>query len=133
MSKEGAFLPILLKRVYDPEGIETGHRVLVDRLWPRGIRKDSLQIEAWLKELAPSTKLRLWYNHTPDKWIEFKQRYFAELEPKLEFWQPLLQTAKKGTIILLYSSRETKLNNAAALKEFLEKKIIIKPPKGKKS
>ena len=126
---EGTVLLILLKRIYDPAGPEGGHQYLVDRLWPRGVKKDSLQIEAWLKEVAPSTELRLWYQHDPGKWPEFKRRYFAELELRPEFWRPLLNAARKGTITLLYGSRETKINNAAALKEFLEKKMGSKQPK----
>jgi uncharacterized protein YeaO (DUF488 family) len=114
---------ILLHRIYDPEDARGGCRFLVDRLWPRGIKKDSVRLDAWLKEVAPSNELRLWYQHDPDKWEEFKHRYFSELESKPESWQPLLEALKKGAITLLYSSRETKLNNAEALKEYLEEKI----------
>jgi uncharacterized protein YeaO (DUF488 family) len=83
--------------------------------------------------VAPSTELRLWYHHDPDKWTKFKQRYFSELELKPESWQPLLQAAIESTITLMYSSREAKLNNASALKEFLEEKIALKQSKRKKS
>ncbi len=114
---------ILLKRIYDPEDVKAEHRFLVDRLWPRGIKKETLRCDAWLKEAAPSNELRAWYQHEPEKWDEFRARYFAELDAKPESWQPILAAAKKGTVALLYSSRETKLNNAAALKEYLEKKL----------
>ena len=118
---------ILLKRVYDPDGIDAESRFLVDRLWPRGIKKETLRCDAWIKDVAPSNELRAWYQHDPDKWDEFRKRYFSELEAKPESWQPILAAAQKGTVALLYSSRETRLNNAVALKEYLEKKMARRP------
>ena len=118
---------ILLKRVYDPDGIDAEFRFLVDRLWPRGIKKETLRCDAWIKDVAPSNELRAWYQHDPDKWDEFRKRYFSELEAKPESWQPILAAAQKGTVALLYSSRETRLNNAVALKEYLEKKMARRP------
>lgn len=112
---------ILIKRVYDPPGPEDGRRFLVDRLWPRGMKKEAAHLDGWLKEVAPSNELRSWYGHDPAKWEAFCRRYFAELDSNPETWQPLLDAAKEGTITLLFSSRETELNNAAALKLYLEK------------
>ncbi len=114
---------IRLKRVYDPEAASEGSLFLVERLWPRGIRKNELRYDAWLKDVAPSTELRTWFQHDPDKWEEFRSRYFSELDAKPESWQPIFAAAQKGTITLLYSSRDTKHNNAVALKEYLEQKI----------
>jgi uncharacterized protein YeaO (DUF488 family) len=111
---------IQTKRVYDDAQPGDGARYLVDRLWPRGVKKEALQIEAWLKEAAPSTGLRRWYGHDPQKWGEFKQRYFAELDTNPQAWQPLARAAKHGQVTLLYSSREETINNATALKEYLE-------------
>jgi len=120
---------IKLKRIYDKETPSAGHRFLIDRLWPRGIKKTDLQCDAWIRDVAPSTELRAWYHHEPDKWEEFRKRYFSELEAKPESWQPILEAAQKETVTLLYSSREIEHNNATALKEYLEMKT---PGKKKK-
>jgi uncharacterized protein YeaO (DUF488 family) len=117
---------IQVKRVYDPPGSTDGARFLVDRLWPRGLSKQSLKIEAWLKDVAPSNELRHWYSHDPAKWDEFRQRYFAELDRRPEAWAPLLAAQRKGRITLLFGSRELKLNNAFALKEYLDLKLKTK-------
>ena len=114
---------ILLQRVYDKETSTAGRRFLIDRLWPRGIKKSNLQCDAWLKEVAPSTELRAWYHREPDKWEEFRKRYFMELDANPGSWQPILEAAIKGTVILLYSSRETMHNNAVALKEYIEREM----------
>lgn len=111
---------IKVKRVYDEPAESDGKRYLVDRLWPRGKSKASLDMEAWLKEAAPSNDLRHWYEHDPAKWEEFQRRYRAELDSRPESWQPLLAAAEKGDITLLYASKETKINNAVALKTYLE-------------
>jgi uncharacterized protein YeaO (DUF488 family) len=92
-------------------------------LWPRGVKKEALAVTAWLKDVAPSTELREWYGHEPEKWDEFRKRYFAELKSEPAEWQPLIDAARKGTITLVYSSKEMEINNAVALKEFLEKKL----------
>jgi uncharacterized protein YeaO (DUF488 family) len=112
---------IRIKRVYDPVSPDDGHRFLVDRLWPRGIKKEKLALNAWLKEVAPSDTLRRWYAHDPAKWDEFCRRYFTELDGVPEFWQIILDTANKDHVTLLFSSKELKRNNAAALKRYLEK------------
>ncbi len=113
---------IHLKRVYDKPGPQDGKRFLVERLWPRGIRKTDLPAEAWLKEAGPSTDLRKWFNHDPKKWKEFQRKYFAELNTRPEAWEPILKAAKRGAVTLLYSSHDTEHNNAVALKAYLERK-----------
>lgn len=116
-----------IKRVYDlVDGAarsRDGARFLVDRLWPRGIRKDELLIEGWLRELAPSAELRKWFQHDPTRWAEFKQRYHAELAVQPALCQPLLDAARKGNVTLLYSARDTVHNNAAALAEYLQSRL----------
>jgi uncharacterized protein YeaO (DUF488 family) len=114
---------IQVKRAYEERSDSDGERFLVDRLWPRGVTKSALAIAAWLKEAAPSNELRKWYGHEPAKWGEFRRRYFADLEKVPEAWQPLVEAARRGTITLVYSSQEKEINNAVALKEFVEKKL----------
>lgn len=114
-------MTICLKRIYDPVEERDGYRVLVDRLWPRGAGKQDAAIDLWLKEAAPSTALRQWFNHDPEKWDEFKVRYFAELDNNRRHLQPLLKAASKGNITLIYSSRDKEHNQALALREYLEK------------
>ncbi len=111
---------IQLKRAYDAAAKNDGARYLVERLWPRGVKKDALQVEAWLKDVAPSTGLRQWFSHDPAKWPEFRRRYFQELKANPQAWQPLLAAARRGRLTLVYSSHDTEHNNAVALKEFLE-------------
>ena len=114
---------IQVKRAYEKAGKTDGKRFLVDRLWPRGVKKEALAIAAWLKDVAPSTELREWYGHEPARWDEFRKRYFAELKAEPDAWEPLVDAARKGTITLVYSSKELEINNAVALKEFLEAKL----------
>lgn len=114
---------IQVRRVYEPHSPQDGKRYLVERLWPRGICKETLALDGWLKALAPSESLRRWFQHDPAKWEEFKQRYYAELECHPEYWRPLLREAQAGTITLLSSARDTRHNNAIALKEFLEQRL----------
>ena len=113
---------IKTKRVYEPRTPEDGACYLVERLWPRGIRKADLKVEAWCREVAPSTELRKWFGHDPAKWAEFKSRYRAELSQRPEAWEPLLAAARSGTVTLLYSARDTEHNSALALKAFLERR-----------
>ena len=110
---------IRVKRVYDPPEDKDGVRILVDRLWPRGVRKGSLRLDCWLKEIAPSDELRRWFRHDPSRWEAFKRRYFQELHRMPERWQPVLEMARKGTVTLLYAAKDRVHNNAVALKEFL--------------
>jgi uncharacterized protein YeaO (DUF488 family) len=111
------------KRVYESLETSDGPRFLVDRLWPRGIKKEALEIKAWLKDVAPSPALRKWFAHDPAKWREFQKRYRAELEANPVAWQPILEAAKQGNVTLLYSARDTEHNSAALLKEFLEEHL----------
>jgi uncharacterized protein YeaO (DUF488 family) len=107
------------KRVYDPPDPNDGTRILVDRLWPRGLSKEKVKIQYWAKEVAPSTELRLWYGHDPEKWSEFKSRYFEELNSKPGGVEELLGYIKKGKVTFVYSAKEQRLNNAVALREYL--------------
>ncbi len=114
---------IRVKRVYAPPEPADGRRFLVDRLWPRGVRREALKIDGWLKEVAPSSDLRRWFGHDPAKWGEFCRRYFVELENKPETWAPLASAAREGDVTLLYSARDEQHNNAVALKAFLEARL----------
>jgi uncharacterized protein YeaO (DUF488 family) len=116
---------ITLKRVYESGNCTGTPCFLVERLWPRGIKKESLQITAWLKDVAPSPGLRRWFNHDPGKWQEFRHRYFAELEKNPQSWKPILEAARKGDVVLLFSSHDAQHNNAAALKAFLDSKMAM--------
>jgi len=111
---------IRTKRAYEPPTAEDGTRFLVDRIWPRGVKKEALDIEGWLKQVAPSDDLRRWFGHDPEKWDEFRERYFAELESKQEALDPLRDAAEQGTVTLVYGAKDTEHNNAVALKAFLE-------------
>lgn len=110
---------VKLKRVYDPPAMKDGSRFLVERLWPRGVKKTSLRIDAWLKDVGPSTALRKWFSHDPEKWEEFRRRYFAELDGNEPAWMPILKAARSGDVTLLFSSHDTEHNNAVALKQYL--------------
>lgn len=111
---------IRLKRVYDPPSPEDGKRVLVDRIWPRGIKKEEAALNEWLKELAPSTDLRKWFGHDPQKWPEFRERYRSELKGEEETLARLAGEAKKETMTLLFAAKDEEHNNAVVLKEILE-------------
>jgi uncharacterized protein YeaO (DUF488 family) len=114
---------IRLKRVYEEESQSDGIRYLVERLWPRGIKKTALRIDGWLKDAAPSTELRKWFSHDPEKWAEFRKRYAAELDREPQAWAPIRDAARRGAVTLLYSSHDTEHNNAVALKQYVERKI----------
>lgn len=114
---------IHLKRVYEQESPDEGNRFLVERLWPRGIRKSDLPLDGWLKDAGPSTGLRKWFAHDPAKWREFRRKYFEELEGNPNAWAPVLAAARKGAVTLLYSSHDEQHNNAVALRDFLEQKL----------
>ena len=113
---------ITLKRAYEAVSRTDGTRFLVERLWPRGISKATLRLDAWLKEVGPSTELRKWFSHDPDKWDEFRRRYFRELASQPEAWQPIVSAARRGRVTLVYSSQDRQHNNAVALQQFLRKK-----------
>ncbi len=116
-------MKIKTKRTYDPPSRADGFRILVDMLWPRGISKEKLSVDLWLKEIAPSDGLRRWFSHDPERWEEFKSHYFEELDANREAVERILQEAGRRPVTLLFSSKEQELNNAAALKEYLEKKL----------
>ena len=111
---------LALKRVYDKKAPNDGVRFLVERLWPRGIKKTALPIDDWLKDVAPSDSLRRWFAHDPKKWPEFRRRYFAELDQHPEAWEPIRSAARRGRVTLIYSSHDTEHNNAVALQEYLQ-------------
>jgi uncharacterized protein YeaO (DUF488 family) len=111
---------IRLKRAYEPASPDDGLRILVERLWPRGVSKQKAQIDLWLKDLAPSTKLRKWYGHEPARWPEFKQRYWAELEELSDFVLLLRYVIKEKSVTFVFAAADEHCNSALALKEFLE-------------
>jgi uncharacterized protein YeaO (DUF488 family) len=108
---------IKLARVYDQERPPTGKAYLVERLWPRGVRREDLDLDGWLKDLAPSTELRRWFGHDPQKWDEFRRRYAVELDAHPQTWQALLR--EEPDVTLLYSSRDREHNSAVALRDYL--------------
>ena len=111
---------IRLKRVYEDVEDSDGTRFLVERLWPRGMKKEELVMDAWLKDVAPSSELRRWYSHDVQKWEEFQRRYRSELVKNAEGWKPILEALKQGYVTLLYSARDVEHNSALVLKSFLE-------------
>jgi uncharacterized protein YeaO (DUF488 family) len=110
---------IKLKRVYEPAADDDGARLLVDRIWPRGLSKDRAALTAWLKDVAPSTELRNWFDHDPDRWEEFRRRYTAELRKNDDAVKAVLDFVAKGPVTLLYGAHEDRYNNAVALRDFL--------------
>jgi len=116
---------IRLKRARDPAEESDGVRYLVERLWPRGVKKSDLLLDGWLKDVAPSTALRKWFAHDSSKWTEFQTRYFAELNERPSAWNPILEAARQGSVTLIFSSHDAEHNNALALKMYLEKRFPI--------
>jgi uncharacterized protein YeaO (DUF488 family) len=123
MIREAPGAMIKLKRVYDPVFRTDGPRFLVERLWPRGISRETAHLTAWLKDVGPGTELRQWFDHDPLKWSQFRERYFRELDSRPESWRPIVTAAGQGTVTLVYSSRDTEHNNAVALHEYLQAKL----------
>ncbi len=113
---------IQVERVYDPPSTDDGLRVLVDRLWPRGLPKASVKLDEWMKEIAPSNELRQWFGHDESKWKEFQKRYFKELDNHPDLIEQLLQKSHTGKLTLLFAAKDEEHNNAVALKKYLEKK-----------
>ncbi len=111
---------ISIKRVYEAPSADDGFRVLVDRVWPRGIARDAAAVGLWMKDIAPSTELRKWFGHDPERWEEFRRRYFAELEQLPELVEQLRGQAGKGRLTLVYSARDKAHNQAVVLKQALE-------------
>lgn len=113
-------MKIRIKRIYEKPSADDGFRILVDRLWPRGIKKEKADIDLWLKDIAPSNELRKWFGHEPGKWNEFKNKYFEELKSNSTAFKKLEKYLDGETITFVYSAKEEKNNNSAALKEFVE-------------
>lgn len=111
---------IKLKRAYEKPSRDDGERILVERLWPRGLTKERAKLDLWLKEVAPSPELRKWFGHDPAKWEQFQNRYWKELEENEEAVQLLKEKGKEGTVTLVYAARDAEHNGALALKQFLE-------------
>jgi len=122
-NRPGSRFVIKAKRVYEKPTASDGSRLLIDRVWPRGLKKSDLALDGWLKEVAPSDRLRKWFGHDPRKWKEFRRRYFAELRAKTETWAPILKKARESNVALLYGARDVEHNNAAALKDFLSARL----------
>lgn len=112
--------PIHIRRAYEPPEPDDGFRVLVDRLWPRGMARERLKCDLWLKEIAPSPELRRWFDHEPRRFAEFRRRYVAELDGKSEILAALRARAASGSLTLVYAARDPRCNHAAVLKEYLE-------------
>jgi uncharacterized protein YeaO (DUF488 family) len=113
---------IRIKRTYEDRAHDDGRRILVERLWPRGMKKEALHADAWLKDVAPSTELRKWFAHQVERWPEFRRRYRKELNANPEAWSPILAASKKRTVTLLYSAHDTEHNGAVVLCEYLSEK-----------
>lgn len=114
---------IRLKRAYEPATATDGRRVLVERLWPRGVTKARLRLNEWSKDVAPSPGLRRWFGHDPSRWPEFRGRYFAELRDHPEAWRPLLTAARRGRVTFIYAAHDQAHNGAVALKAFLDRRL----------
>jgi uncharacterized protein YeaO (DUF488 family) len=113
---------IATKRAYEKAAATDGARYLIDRLWPRGVEKETMRLTGWLKDVAPSDKLRRWFGHDPNKWDEFQRRYAAELDANPETWQPLVVAMGRRKVTLVFGARDTEHNNAVALQRYLERK-----------
>jgi uncharacterized protein YeaO (DUF488 family) len=115
-------MDIQIRRAYDPPRRGDGYRVLVDRVWPRGVSKADLDLDAWQKEIAPSSRLRKWFGHDPERWKEFQKRYFAELEEKQDSVEQLVARARQGRVTLVYGARDPDHNQAVALCTYLKRR-----------
>ena len=115
-------MPIKLKRVYEDPAESDGERVLVDRVWPRGLSKEKAGVARWLKDIAPSKELRQWFGHDPERWSGFREHYFQELDDRPDEVGELVEAARKGTITLLFAARDTDHNNAVALRDYLRER-----------
>lgn len=113
-------MPIKLKRAYEKPSTGDGKRILVERLWPRGLTKERAKIDEWLKDLAPSAELRKWYGHDSAKWTEFKKRYWRELDKNSSLVSKLAEECRERTVTFVFGSKEEKLNSAVVLKEYVE-------------
>ena len=116
-------MPIRLKRAYEFADRSDGHRILVDRIWPRGVPREALMLDDWIKEIAPSTSLRMWFKHDQAKWKEFKMRYFRELDAKPQAVEALLAKCRAQTVTLVFGAKHPTCNHAVALKGYLERRL----------
>ena len=118
-------MTVRLKRAYEPPAKEDGYRVLVERLWPRGMKKESLRLDEWLKDISPSPELRKWYGHELERWPEFQKRYAQELkqEPARELLENLVERARHGTVTLVFAAKDEEHNSALLVKRELEKRL----------
>ena len=119
-------LKLNVKRVYDVPARSDARRVLVDRIWPRGLSKETAKLDAWLKDLAPSAELRAWFGHDASKWAAFKRRYFRELDRQDSVRGQLVETSPRRTLTLLFAAKDSEHNNAVALKEYVDKQLASK-------
>lgn len=116
-------MPVSFERVYEKPSPNDGKRILVERLWPRGLKKEDAKVDEWLREIAPSTKLREWFGHDPEKWSEFEERYWKELKKKQEIVSKLVKEIKREQVTFVFAAKEEKHNNAVALKEYIERRV----------
>lgn len=115
-------MSIRIKRAYEPAARGDGRRILVERLWPRGVRKEALRLDAWVKDVAPSPSLRQWFDHREDRWNEFQRRYRRELGAHRDAWAPILEAGRRGNVTLVYGARDREHNAAVVLRDFLLKR-----------
>jgi uncharacterized protein YeaO (DUF488 family) len=120
---------IRIKRTYEPGARGDGRRILVERLWPRGMKKEALDADAWLKDVAPSTELRRWFGHRVERWDEFRRRYREELRANPAGWSPILAASKRGTVTLLYSAHDVEHNGAIVLRDYVIERGRARVPK----
>jgi uncharacterized protein YeaO (DUF488 family) len=119
----GPFMKVILKRAYDPPAEGDGRRILMDRVWPRGVTKEALALDAWHKDAAPSADLRRWFGHDPENWKEFLTRYFDELDREPPGLREKMDLVERGPVTLVFGARDVERNNAAALKRNIEEKL----------
>lgn len=122
-------MDIQIRRAYDPPRRGDGYRILVDRVWPRGVSKDNLDLDEWQKDIAPSTRLRQWFGHVPQRWEGFQERYFAELEEKQDAVRDLVERARQGRITLVYGARDPDHNQAVALRAYVRARAAGRQPR----
>lgn len=115
---------IRIKRAYEPSARGDGRRLLVERLWPRGMRKEALSLDAWVKDVAPSTELRKWFSHRVDRWTEFQRRYRFELNAHRDAWSPILEASRRGPVTLVYSAHDPDHNAAVVLRDYLTRRAV---------
>ena len=122
---------IHIKRAYEPSARGDGRRLLVERLWPRGMRKEALLLDAWVKDVAPSTELRKWFSHRVDRWSEFQRRYRRELSAHRDAWSPILEASRRGPVTLVYSAHDPEHNAAVVLRDYLTRRALKRAPRCK--